>query len=56
MHNAAGEQVYATAGFVSEANPSWYIFTQYLISGSYYLSMRLGQKSKKKRCWWLHGK
>lgn len=47
MHNAAGEQVYATAGFVSEANPSWYISTQHLSSGSYYLSMRLGAKEQK---------
>ena len=47
MHNAAGEQVYATAGFVSEANPTWYISTQHLSAGAYSLSMRLGAREQR---------
>lgn len=47
MHNAAGEQVYGTAGFVSEANPSWHISTQHLSAGSYYLTMRLGAREQQ---------
>ena len=47
MHNAAGEQVYETAGFVSEANPTWYISTQHLSAGAYYLSMRLGAREQR---------
>lgn len=47
MLNAAGEQVYGTAGFVSEANPSWSISTSHLSAGTYFLSMRLGAREQK---------
>lgn len=46
LHNADGERVYNTAGFVSDPEMLWYIPTRQLHPGVYTLTMRLGEREQ----------